>query len=100
LQILLLKFDTTSITSIPSSLISDLDKLNLNEERLKRYADEANIPFTADTASDLLRTKAILSREKAVSETLKNIMEVDLCFVLDCTLSMESHITAAKDCII
>ena len=26
--------------------------------------------------------------------------EVDLCFVLDCTISMASHIAAAKDCIV
>ncbi len=29
-------------TSVPSSLISDLKKLNLTEEHLKCYADEAN----------------------------------------------------------
>src|ERR1043165_5679654 len=27
-------------------------------------------------------------------------MEVDLCFVLDCTGSMKPHIDAAKDCIL
>ncbi|PKK66198.1 kinase-like protein [Rhizophagus irregularis] len=38
----------------------------------------------------------------AISKILNNIklsMKVDLCFVLDCTGSMGSHIAAAKDCI-
>src|SRR6266498_5659898 len=90
---------TSQSSNIPSSIVSDLEKLNLTEERLKRYADETNIPtsdttFTIDMAKDSLRDKAISLREKSVSEALNNIkrsMEVDLCFVLDCTGSMKRH---------
>src|SRR6266496_901633 len=101
--------NTTSTTFIPSSLASDLDKLNITEERLKRYADEANtlssdttLTLTTNTENEL-RTKALFLREKAISKTLNNIkrsMEVDLCFTLDCTPSMGPHIAAAKDCIL
>ena len=99
---------TSQSSNIPSSIVSDLEKLNLTEERLKRYADETNIPtsdttFTIDMAKDSLRDKAISLREKSVSEALNNIkrsMEVDFCFVLDCTELMTYHIVAAKDCIL
>jgi hypothetical protein len=102
--------NTTSTNSIPSSLASDLDNLNLTEERLKRYADEANT-LTSDTTftnnntenETKLRARAIMLREKAVSKALHNIklsMKVDLCFVLDCSGSMKPHIAAAKDCIL
>ncbi|CAI2197157.1 48_t:CDS:1, partial [Funneliformis geosporum] len=30
----------------------------------------------------------------------ENFMEVDLCFVMDCTGSMAGHIVAAKNCIL
>src|SRR3954453_20664696 len=81
--------NTTSTSSVPSSLAYDLDKLNITEERLKRYADEANIlssdtsntTLTVNTENDL-RTKALFIREKAVSKALNNIkssMNVDLC---------------------
>ena len=49
-----------------------------------------------------LKIKAISLREKAISEKLDQIkrsMNVDLCFVLDCTGSMSCHIAAAKDSI-
>ena len=101
---------TTSTTNIPSSLESELDKLNITEERLKRYVDEANVPSSITITTDTekkndtkLRDKAALLREKAVSKTLDNIkryMSVDICFVLDCTGSMGSHIAAAKDSIL
>ncbi|CAB5354729.1 unnamed protein product [Rhizophagus irregularis] len=98
--------NTISTPVIPSSLVSDLDKLNFTEERLKRYESEANTlssntTLTINTENEL-KTKAIYLREKAISKTLNNIklsMEVDLCFVLDCTGSMKPHIAAAKDCI-
>ncbi len=99
---------TSNKKSIPSSLVSELDKLNLTEERMKRYVDEANTissdsTLTANTENEL-RTKADkFLREKAVSKALSNIkrsMKVDLCFVLDCTGSMGGHIAAAKDCIL
>ncbi|CAG8758222.1 17739_t:CDS:1, partial [Rhizophagus irregularis] len=97
---------TSSTSTIPSSLVSDLDKLNLTEERLKRYVDEANT-LSSDTTlisntEKELKNKAKILREKAISKTLNNIkrsMKVDLCFVLDCTGSMKPHIAAAKDCI-
>ncbi|PKC61296.1 kinase-like protein [Rhizophagus irregularis] len=97
---------TSSTSTIPSSLVSDLDKLNLTEERLKRYVDEANT-LSSDTTlisntEKELKNKAKILREKAISKTLNNIkrsMKVDLCFVLDCTGSMKPHIVAAKDCI-
>ncbi|RGB39933.1 kinase-like domain-containing protein [Rhizophagus diaphanus] len=91
----------SSTSSISSSLIRDLGKLNLTEERLKRYADEADT--LVSTRENELRTKAKSLREKAISKTLSNIkrsMEVDLCFVLDCSGSMGPHIAAAKDCIL
>ncbi|CAB4474498.1 uncharacterized protein OCT59_016049 [Rhizophagus irregularis] len=97
----------TTSTSIPSSFASDLKKLNITEERLKRYADEANTlssdtTITSNTENEL-KTKVTFLREKAISKTLNNIklsMKVDLCFVLDCTDSMEPFIAAARDCII
>src|SRR6266496_6051501 len=100
--------NTTSTSSDPSSFDSDLNKLNLTEERLKRYVDEANT-LSSDTTLATnnteydLRTKAKFLREKAVSKALNNIkdsMKVDLCIVLDCTKSMKPHIAAAKDCIL
>src|SRR5437763_11476186 len=81
--------------TLTSSISSELDKLNLTEERLKRYVDEANIPSTEKNTDTKLRIKAALLREKAVSKTLDNIkrsMNVDICFVLDCTESMQPHI--------
>src|SRR5438045_2627106 len=89
---------SSNTTSTSSSLVPDLDKLNITEERLKRYADEANI-LSSDTtlANNNLRSKAKFLREKAVSKALDNIkdsMKVDLCFVLDCTKSMRPHIAA------
>ncbi|PKC16919.1 kinase-like protein [Rhizophagus irregularis] len=93
--------NTSSASSISSSLIRDLGKLNLTEERLKRYADEADT--LVSRRENELRTKAKSLREKAISKTLSNIkrsMEVDLCFVLDCSGSMGPHIAAAKDCIL
>ncbi|GES92500.1 kinase-like domain-containing protein [Rhizophagus clarus] len=92
---------TSSTSSIPPSLISDLGRLNLTEERLRRYSDEANALISSTNETEL-RTEARFLREKAISKVLGNIkrsMEVDLCFVLDCTGSMEPHIAAAKDCI-
>ena len=66
---------TTSTTPIPSSLESDLDNLNLTEERLKRYVDEANTlsssaTLTTKTENDKLRTKAILLRERPYPKRL------------------------------
>uniref|UniRef100_U9UKU7 Alpha-type protein kinase domain-containing protein n=1 Tax=Rhizophagus irregularis (strain DAOM 181602 / DAOM 197198 / MUCL 43194) TaxID=747089 RepID=U9UKU7_RHIID len=93
--------DTSSTSSIPPSLINELNRLNFNEERLKRYADES-INLISNNKENELRTKTTFLREMAISEILNNIklsMKVDLCFVLDCTDSMRYHIAAAKDCI-
>jgi hypothetical protein len=94
----------TQSSSTSSSLVSDL---NLTEERLKRYADEANTLSSNATlignTEKELKIKAKALREEAISKTLNNIklsMQVDLCFVLDCTGSMGHHIAAAKDCIL
>jgi hypothetical protein len=94
--------NASSASSIPSSLISAFSRLNLTEERLKRYADEANTLLSSTKESEL-RTKTEFLREKAISKILNNVklsMEVNLCFVLDCSGSMGPHITAAKDCIL
>ncbi|CAG8534725.1 7126_t:CDS:1 [Paraglomus occultum] len=92
-----------STAVVSSSLIPDLEKLNLPEERLKRYMNEVKEKEShADTELEL-RKKAVALRENAISKTLNKIkrsMEVDLCFVLDCTGSMHGHIAAAKDCIL
>ncbi|RIA93303.1 kinase-like domain-containing protein [Glomus cerebriforme] len=80
-----------------ATLISDFKRLNIDKERLERYADEAG---DARYASKI-NTKKL--RESSISKTLANIdlsMQVDLCFVLDCTGSMGRHIAAAKDCIL
>ncbi|CAB4402147.1 unnamed protein product [Rhizophagus irregularis] len=101
------KDSNTISTSILSSFASDLEKLNLTEERLKRYAYEADTlssdtTVTSNTENEL-RTKVTLLREKAISKTLNSIklsMKVDLCFVLDCTNSMGPYIAAARDYIL
>ncbi|CAI2170685.1 15953_t:CDS:1 [Funneliformis geosporum] len=89
---------TTNASSIPSSLISEMD--NLNIDRIERYAAEAgDARFMSDKTLES-HTKSL--REKAISSMLKRIesaMNVDLCYVLDCTGSMYRHIAAAKDCI-
>ncbi|CAG8510604.1 11371_t:CDS:2 [Dentiscutata heterogama] len=49
------------------------------------------------------RKEVIDKRERAIFNTLAKIdrsKEVDLCYVLDCTGSMKSHIAAAKQCIL
>jgi len=102
--------DAQTISTTTTYISSELDKLNLTEERLKRYVDEANVSssttittYTGKNADTTLRAKAAILREKAVSKTLdniKNLMNVDICFVLDCTKSMRPHIAAAKDCIL
>ncbi|GES94005.1 kinase-like domain-containing protein [Rhizophagus clarus] len=97
---------SSSDSIISSSLASELDKLNLTKERLKRYASEANALFSNTTLTnteDELEIKAKSLREEAIFKKLNNIelsMEVDLCFVLDCTKSMKPDISAAKDCIL
>ncbi|CAG8827101.1 8293_t:CDS:1, partial [Racocetra persica] len=73
--------------------------MELLEERLRRYEDEAGqINYTAtlkDKISYLRKNK-----ENDVSKAIINIedsMNFDLCFVLDCTSSMSPYIEAAKE---
>ncbi|RGB39928.1 kinase-like domain-containing protein [Rhizophagus diaphanus] len=74
---------------------------------LKKNSDNVSIQssISSSTSNKTLAENElkIKAREKAVSKKLndiKRLMEVDLCFVLDCTGTMGSHISAAKDCIL
>ncbi|KAF0513382.1 kinase-like protein [Gigaspora margarita] len=74
----------------------------LLEERLKRYEDEAGQISSKSTLKDRV-SYLRKNRENDVSKAIINIedsMNVDLCFVLDCTGSMSNHIRAAKEHII
>ncbi|CAG8628198.1 5002_t:CDS:1 [Paraglomus brasilianum] len=89
---------SSASTLVTSSVIADLEGLSITKERLERYVDEAK-----DKTETELTNRARTARENAIRKTLSSIkrsMEVDLCFVLDCTGSMESHISAVKDCIV
>ncbi|CAG8671627.1 10780_t:CDS:1, partial [Racocetra fulgida] len=91
-----------TITQIDPSFWDDYEKLDLNEERLNRYANElsseSTSKFTAtptnvngreDGSSRSKKRKVIIDRrDRAISHALANIdrsKEVDLCYVLDCT---------------
>ncbi|CAG8655420.1 2324_t:CDS:1, partial [Paraglomus brasilianum] len=90
---------TFTAVSLPSSLESELAKLDF-DERLNRYVKELGESYPSDTVSN---TKATTLRKNAIDAVLSNIkqsMMIDLCFVLDCTGSMKSHIAAAKDSIL
>ncbi|CAG8833185.1 5542_t:CDS:1, partial [Racocetra persica] len=68
--------------------------------RLKRYEDEKD--QDSNNTSKLIDRVTYLrkNRENDVSKVITNIedsMNVDLCFVLDCTCSMAPHIKAAKE---
>ncbi|RIA93474.1 kinase-like domain-containing protein [Glomus cerebriforme] len=104
----------TSTSTISETLISELDTQKLAQGCLERYADEAGDSRYASKKSSItdsvdfistdsaLETETIRLREKIIHKAIKNIkssMQVDLCFVLDCTGSMSSYITAAKNCI-
>ncbi|CAG8633637.1 9851_t:CDS:1 [Paraglomus brasilianum] len=111
----------SSDSSIPKSFVSDLEKLDLAQERLERYVDEVDESPCPDSGlktnaayvrtvnesyrsdPDSFKAKATKLREDAINKTLdsiKNSMSVDFCFVLDCTGSMQSYIAAAKDSIL
>ncbi|CAG8638746.1 31736_t:CDS:1, partial [Racocetra persica] len=80
---------------VPESLIGNAKLL---EERLKRYEDENDQISSTSTLIDRV-TYLRKNREHDVSKAITNVedsMNVDLCFVLDCTSSMGGHITAAK----
>ncbi|KAF0496959.1 kinase-like protein [Gigaspora margarita] len=106
-----------TISKIDPSFWDDYEKLDLNEERLNRYANELSSESTSkftststntngreDGSSRSKKRKVIVDRrERAISDALANInrsKDVDLCYVLDCTSSMSGHIAAAKDCIL
>ncbi|KAF0340284.1 kinase-like protein [Gigaspora margarita] len=75
------------------------DNKKLLEERLKRYEYEAGQTSSTSTLIDRV-TYLRKNRENDVSKAIIDIedsMNVDLCFVLDCTSSMDAHIEAAKE---
>ncbi|GBB92406.1 hypothetical protein RclHR1_00200039 [Rhizophagus clarus] len=94
-----------------------LSELSVHKDlRINRYAYEAGddrYKSKSKSKSKSKETDAVDSknkkeadattlREEAISETLltiKKALQVDLCFVLDCTGSMMSYIDAAKNCI-
>jgi len=85
-----------------TTVITELDNRRLSKERLERYADEAGDARYASKLTEL-EIETTRLRANTVTKTIANIkrsMEVDLCFVLDCTGSMDEHIAAAKDCIL
>ncbi|KAF0504363.1 kinase-like protein [Gigaspora margarita] len=71
----------------------------LLEERLRRYEDETGQISSASTLIDrisYLRKNRENDASKAIIK-IEDSMNVDLCFVLDCTGSMYHHIEAAKE---
>ncbi|CAG8821231.1 5684_t:CDS:1, partial [Racocetra persica] len=75
------------------------NNMNLLEERLKRYEDEAGqISSTLkliDRVSYLRKNRENDSSKAIIS--IEDSMNLDLCFVLDCTSSMSPHIKATKE---
>jgi hypothetical protein len=103
---------TITENSISETLISELGTEKLVKGCLERYADEvgdsryasknSSINDSVDS-TDSLEAETIILREKIISKAINNIknsMQVDLCFVLDCTGSMKQYISAAKNCIL
>nr|CAG8463537.1 6914_t:CDS:2 [Entrophospora candida] len=115
----------SSVSSLPASFLNDFDRLNLTRERMQRYDDEISTTTSTETTTTSAATPTLTSaiapdtetgatgdrrrerirfkREKAIFQALNNIesaLEVDLCYVLDCTGSMAGHIAATKDCIL
>jgi hypothetical protein len=105
--------EKSTITS--DTLLSEIS--DYKDLRIKRYAYEAgddrykskskskskenSNTDSVDSASKK-EADALTLRDEAISETLitiKRSLQVDLCFVLDCTGSMSRYIDAAKNCI-
>ncbi|CAG8591040.1 20766_t:CDS:1 [Racocetra persica] len=89
--------DFLNLTSL--SVTTTGSNSNLLEERLKRFEDEAG---QVNNTASLTKRISYLRRSRAneVSRAITNIedsMNVDLCFVLDCTCSMYDYIIAAKE---
>ncbi|CAG8481464.1 10361_t:CDS:1 [Scutellospora calospora] len=81
--------------SVQESSVCDTKLL---DERLNRYEDESGQMNSITSLTDRV-TYLRKNRENVVSKALTNIkesMNVDLCFVLDCTSSMSCYIKAAK----
>ncbi|CAG8600538.1 7836_t:CDS:1, partial [Cetraspora pellucida] len=75
------------------------NNMKLLEERLRRYEDEAGQNSITSTLTDRV-SHLRKNRENDASKAIINIensMNLDLCFVLDCTISMSSYIKAAKE---
>ncbi|CAG8823511.1 14239_t:CDS:1, partial [Racocetra persica] len=77
----------------------DANNIQLLEERLRRYEDEAGQIRSTSTLIDrvsYLRKNRENDASKAIIK-IEDSMKFDLCFVLDCTGSMAPHIKAAKE---
>ncbi|CAG8838067.1 14208_t:CDS:1, partial [Racocetra persica] len=73
--------------------------MELLEERISRYEDEAGQISNTTTLIDrdsCLRKNRENEASKIISK-IEDSMNLDLCFVLDCTGSMGCHIEAAKE---
>ncbi|CAG8741732.1 8229_t:CDS:2, partial [Racocetra persica] len=115
---------SSNASSLPASFLNDFEEMNIEDQRIGRYDDE--VPTEIATRTNGTATNTSVSNNTvtnhvtatAPSETVTNnthvstgsstitlanierSMEVDLCYVLDCTGSMAGHIAAAKDCIL
>ncbi|CAG8571420.1 13986_t:CDS:2 [Dentiscutata heterogama] len=88
-------------TNCNSESVSELpiDNMKIFEERLRRYEYEVDQISNTSTLIDRI-SYLRKNRENNVSKAIINIedsMNVDICFVLDCTSSMIDHIKAAKE---
>ncbi|CAG8617434.1 1592_t:CDS:2 [Cetraspora pellucida] len=75
------------------------NNMKLLEKRFKRYEDEIGQSSSISTLKDkvsYLRKNRENDASKAIVK-IEDSMNLDLCFVLDCTGSMSSHIEAAKE---
>ncbi|KAF0490691.1 kinase-like protein [Gigaspora margarita] len=85
----------TATVTPPSDTITNNTRVSIGSSTI--------IPSVTTDDAKLRKREVIRKREKAILKALANIdrsMEVDLCYVLDCTGSMAGHIAAAKDCIL
>ncbi|KAF0424728.1 kinase-like protein [Gigaspora margarita] len=85
---------------VTASLINRLDSMKIEEDRLKRIEEDLN---GTDSRLDSRITALREKREKVINSTLQKVKltrNVDLCYVLDCTASMDNYIEAAKNCIL
>ncbi|CAG8680978.1 6815_t:CDS:1, partial [Cetraspora pellucida] len=75
------------------------NNIKLLEERLRRYEDEIGQISSTSTLIDRvshLRKNRENDASKAIIK-IENLMNLDLCFILDCTGSMSPYIKAAKE---